>query len=371
MNRITLNCQKYIKPPFYNNYTCQFYKLKLNFQYPNKQIRLNFQLKTWQFNFLQLQTDHSPNEFSQRQQNKNYIKMQLILEKQHYKYMRASLRRIKRKEQIRNSERKQYYYGNYVNELPQGEGINWSKSQNYIGQMYQGKKHGIGLYQGLHQDCYMGQWDNGKRCGSCLHINGFINVGKVTIDLKYGVGQEYLENGDFYIGEFRNGKPNGRGEYIWSNGNCYQGQFESGLRNGYGTWQSKTQSGKNCYKGYYANDKQCCEGIFEYSNGTINDFVMVRLFGMIFKGNWKQNQLQTFEKARISLNEFPQQHQIQKILENQETYSEIADEPDLDQIEDQFQMKFKNPMQKALFKIYLTIPVTMICIFIQKRFYSI
>ncbi|CAK64613.1 unnamed protein product (macronuclear) [Paramecium tetraurelia] len=264
----------------------------------------------------------------------------------------------------------QYYYGNYVNGLPQGEGIFWSKSQKYIGQWHQGKKHGIGLYQGIHQDYYMGQWDNGKCCGSCLHVNGFIFVGEVTNDLNFGVGKKYLENGDFYSGEFRNGKPNGKGEYIWSNGNCYQGEFENGLRNGYGIWQSKTQNGTNCYKGYYTNDKKCGEGRFEYSNGTVyvGNFMEDKRCGygeivwsdkaiykgywrdglmdgegvyqydqLILKGNWKQNQLQTFDKVRISLNEFPQQQQIKEIQENQEIQSEIADEPDLDQIGDQFQ----------------------------------
>ncbi|CAD8124873.1 unnamed protein product [Paramecium sonneborni] len=264
----------------------------------------------------------------------------------------------------------QYYYGNYVNGLPQGEGVFWSKSQKYIGQWHQGKKHGIGWYQGINQDYYLGNWENGRCYGFFLHINGYIYVGEIINDLKHGLGKEYLENGDIYNGEYRNGKPNGKGEYWWSNGNHYQGEFENGLRNGYGIWQSKTKTGINCYKGYYSNDKKCGEGIFEYANGTVyngnfmedkrcgygqiiwNDKATYKGYwkdglmdgegvyqydSLILKGNWKQNQLQTFDKVRMSLNEFPQLHQIKDIIENQDIQSQVAEEPDLDQIQDQFQ----------------------------------
>lgn len=42
-------------------------------------------------------------------------------------------------------------------------------------------------------------------------------------DLKHGQGEEYFENGDHFIGDYKNGKPNGYGEYYWSNGNFYKG----------------------------------------------------------------------------------------------------------------------------------------------------
>ncbi|CAD8105076.1 unnamed protein product [Paramecium primaurelia] len=264
----------------------------------------------------------------------------------------------------------QYYYGNYVNGLPQGEGVFWSRSFKYIGQWHQGKKHGIGWYQGIHSDYYLGQWQNGRCLGFCLHVNGCIYVGEVINDLKHGIGKEYLENGDCYSGEYRNGKPNGKGKYYWSNGNYYEGDFENGLRNGYGIWQSQTKNGMNCYKGYYANDKKCGEGIFEYANGTIytGNFLEDKRCGygqiiwtdkaiykgywrdglmdgegeyqydqLILKGNWKQNQLQSFDKVRVSLNEFPQKHLVKEVIDNQEIQSRIAEEPDLDEIGDQFQ----------------------------------
>jgi len=41
--------------------------------------------------------------------------------------------------------------------------------------------------------------------------------------LKNGHGKEVFSNGDRYIGNYLNGKPENYGEYYWSNGNSYQG----------------------------------------------------------------------------------------------------------------------------------------------------
>ncbi|CAD8164846.1 unnamed protein product [Paramecium octaurelia] len=110
----------------------------------------------------------------------------------------------------------QFYYGTYLNGLPHGEGVFWSKNQKYIGQWHQGKKLGIGWYQGTHSDYYLGQWENGRCFGLCIYINGDIYEGYFTNDLKHGNGQEYFENGDYFVGEYRNGKPNGPGEFHWN-----------------------------------------------------------------------------------------------------------------------------------------------------------
>ncbi|CAD8161574.1 unnamed protein product [Paramecium octaurelia] len=264
----------------------------------------------------------------------------------------------------------QFYYGTYLNGVPHGEGVFWSKNQKYIGQWHQGKKHGIGWYKGSHSDYYLGQWENGRCFGHCIYINGDIYVGYVTNDLKHGKGQEYFENGDYFVGEYRNGKPNGYGEFYWNNGNFYKGEFVNGQRNGQGMWESKTQEGVNIYKGQYANDKKCGQGVFQYANGTIFQgyFVDDKRCGygeiiwqdkatykgywvdglmegegvyeydtLVLKGNWKSNQLQTIDKVRVSLNQFPQQHNLKEINEDDEIRSQMPDEPDQDEIGNQFQ----------------------------------
>jgi hypothetical protein len=52
------------------------------------------------------------------------------------------------------------------------------------------------------QDQYEGEW----ACG-----------------LKHGNGTEKFANGDFYIGNYRQGEFEGSGKYVWKNGSSYQG----------------------------------------------------------------------------------------------------------------------------------------------------
>jgi len=49
---------------------------------------------------------------------------------------------------------------------------------------------------------------------TCISLQKYIRFyGEVSNDLKHGDGREIFENGDQFKGEYRNGKPNGYGEY--------------------------------------------------------------------------------------------------------------------------------------------------------------
>ncbi len=50
--------------------------------------------------------------------------------------------------------------------------------------------------------------------------------------MKHGEGTEKFSNGDIYIGNYVNGKPEGYGEYYWVNGSFFKGYFKNGLRHG-------------------------------------------------------------------------------------------------------------------------------------------
>ena len=64
----------------------------------------------------------------------------------------------------------------------------------------------------------------------------------------------FYKNGNIlYEGNFIDGKYEGKGKYIWENGNYYIGQFKNGIRSGRGTMFYS--SGKILYDGDFINDK--------------------------------------------------------------------------------------------------------------------
>ncbi|CAD8195283.1 unnamed protein product [Paramecium octaurelia] len=262
-----------------------------------------------------------------------------------------------------------FYHGHYVQGFPHGEGVYKSVSHSYIGQWQHGKKSGIGWCVGNKNDYFLGSWENGKFYGFGLHIHDSIYFGEVINDLKYGYGEEYFQEGDIYKGQYKNGLPNGKGKYLWKNGNSYSGEFQNGLRWGEGFWEQKSEKGIQFYKGQYVNDKKNGHGHFHYSNGTeyIGEFNDDQRhgFGEIIwpekanykgywkqglmegegiyayennklQGIWKQNQLISQEKVRVSLNQFPLLNQLKDIVEDEEIQSQIAEEPDHEKIGDIF-----------------------------------
>ena len=68
--------------------------------------------------------------------------------------------------------------------------------------------------------------------------------------VKEGHGFEHFAKGDQYKGEYKNGKFDGKGKYIWTNGSCYEGSFIEGMRHGQGSWKSASKEG-DIYIGAY------------------------------------------------------------------------------------------------------------------------
>lgn len=79
--------------------------------------------------------------------------------------------------------------------------------------------------------------------------------------MKNGHGKELFSNGDTYIGNYHNGKPENYGEYYWSNGNSYFGNkklfiipignFKNGMRDGFGIWNKPLADSNEKYIGLY------------------------------------------------------------------------------------------------------------------------
>ena len=86
------------------------------------------------------------------------------------------------------------------------------------------------------------------------------------------MGVDYFNNGDNYRGEYKQGKPDGKGVYTWANGSTYDGYFKNGLKFGKGHWKKAPEilgGPKNEYIGEYVGDKKCGQGEFKWASGNL------------------------------------------------------------------------------------------------------
>ena len=77
-------------------------------------------------------------------------------------------------------------------------------------------------------------------------------------------GTRLLENGNKYVGYFRNGNFNGNGQFFFKNGTIYEGGNKDGLADGFGTMSFSNGSK---YVGYFKKDKYHGKGKYTYKNG--------------------------------------------------------------------------------------------------------
>ena len=125
-------------------------------------------------------------------------------------------------------------------------------------------------------DKYIGQFKNGKKHGKGKMFYSDKNFydGEWFNDLKNGQGQQTFANGDVYEGNFRNNLMEGYGNYTYKNGRIYEGQFLSNLMEGKGRYKFPTG---NEYIGDFQKGLFSGKGTFLYSNGD-------RYEGMYKKG---------------------------------------------------------------------------------------
>ena len=105
------------------------------------------------------------------------------------------------------------------NGLAHGHGYATGES-SYLGEFFEGRRHGHGEAVFRNGVRYDGQWEHGRWNGR----------GKLS-----------FPDGSYYEGGFRNGEKNGRGTYRWPSGTFYEGEWKDNARlNGVET----TASGK-------------------------------------------------------------------------------------------------------------------------------
>ena len=78
--------------------------------------------------------------------------------------------------------------------------------------------------------------------------------------------EKRFKNGDYYVGEWKKGKPNGHGVMTYADKSVYDGNWLRGVREGHGVM---TYADKSEYDGNWLHGVREGEGRIEYSNGII------------------------------------------------------------------------------------------------------
>lgn len=170
------------------------------------------------------------------------------------------------------------------------------------GKLKKGNKN-IGIFIKKIIDLIENYKKNGK--GRDYYENGKIKYEGNFLDDQYEDKEAkfYYENGDLYIGEFKNGIQNGNGilystkyegKYLngkysngklyYGNGDYYIGPFKNGKKEGKG--EEYYKNGKLKYKGKFEDDKyEDDDGKFYYENGEVytGQFQKGRIFGKGYK----------------------------------------------------------------------------------------
>eukprot|EP01097_Dermamoeba_algensis_P010240 TRINITY_DN7480_c0_g1_i2.p1 TRINITY_DN7480_c0_g1~~TRINITY_DN7480_c0_g1_i2.p1 ORF type:complete len:226 (-),score=23.72 TRINITY_DN7480_c0_g1_i2:203-880(-) len=94
--------------------------------------------------------------------------------------------------------------------------------------------------------------------------NGRIYVGEWKDDKRNGFGEFTWPGGDSYSGRWKDSKRHGNGTYKWADGRVYQGEWNEDKRHGYGC--SIYPDGHR-YEGDYKDGKRHGKGKCTYPNG--------------------------------------------------------------------------------------------------------
>jgi hypothetical protein len=117
-------------------------------------------------------------------------------------------------------------------------------------------------------DKYVGEWKDDKMNihGSYTYANGNKHVGEYKDNKANGQGTYIYANGNKYVGEFKGNKKNGQGIFIYANGGKYDGEWKDDKYNGQGTY---IFSNGDKYIGEFENDKANGQGTLTYGNKNI------------------------------------------------------------------------------------------------------
>ena len=141
-----------------------------------------------------------------------------------------------------------YKFENSASELKGTESLSVKKGESvegvYEGQMLGSRKHGKGHWVNKEGDLYVARFfeDEADGIGAVYFANGNYFFGRLTRgDLEQG--KMIYPNGQTYVGNFVNGKRNGKGKTVYPDGRLYEGNWLDDLEHGSGmittegTWE--------------------------------------------------------------------------------------------------------------------------------------
>lgn len=151
------------------------------------------------------------------------------------------------------------------NKLQQWKDVNIQQitfhNGTYIGEIYDGLKHGKGKMIFSNSDVYSGSWQqnffHGK--GKMIYSNKSIYEGDWNQGLKDGHGKMKFNNSDYYSGNWQNDLFHGIGKMIYADNSVYEGQWDKGMKNGSG---QMTYSNGDHFSGYWSQNR--------IQNGTLS-----------------------------------------------------------------------------------------------------
>jgi hypothetical protein len=124
-----------------------------------------------------------------------------------------------------------------------------------------------GVYTTDNGDKYIGEFKDESYYGHGTYIfaNGDKYVGEFKKNSKHGQGTLTYSAGDKYFGEFKDGVKHGHGTYIFANGDKYVGEFKKGSKHGQGAY---TFANGDKYVGEYKDGKNNGWGTVTFTDGN-------------------------------------------------------------------------------------------------------
>lgn len=157
----------------------------------------------------------------------------------------------------------------------------------YEGETKNGMKHGMGTLTWDDGDQYVGEFKNDEKTNGTFRWRG----------------------GDTYTGEWKQSLMHGRGTYTYKNRRTYEGEWVAGYKQGYGifTWPIGDR-----YEGHFHKDQCHGVGIMSYADGRV------------YKGQWAENKKHGFGTMKLANGDQIQASWVENSLNGMAIYTEAS-----------------------------------------------